>query len=136
MTQLNTLKDFLGCFLVSLKKKANTLVVFFAHVALIYGWVIGPNVLFIHSNTCSMNYLLIFNFGSFIYPSKNSWMRYFISSSQIKRLAIWNKGRWWLSRINDRMGIWLQWFHLSLNWFFCYRYQLIICLVRRCQWIK
>ena len=67
---------------------ANTLVIFFADVALIKGCVIIPNVVSIHFSTCSLKALLIFKPGLIIYPIANSFIRIFVSLSQIKPLTI------------------------------------------------
>ena len=108
-------ESFLGIFscLININN-SNTLVLFFADLYLMKGFVIGTNILFVHLFTCSLNVLLIFNFGLIIYPIENLLIHYFISSSQIKLLAIWNKGRQWLDPNNDFMGILLKWLHLSL----------------------
>ena len=109
---------------------------FLNNVALIKGCAIAPNVVSIYFFTCYLKALLKFKFGLIIYPILNSLIRFFVSLSQIKRLVIWNKGRQWFAPNNDSMGILLQWFHLSLTDFFGSRYQLLSCLVCRCQWRK
>ena len=76
--------------------------------------MIAPNVLFIHFSTCYLKDLLTCKVGLIIYPILNSFIRSLSSSIQIKRLALCNNGRQWLSPNNGNIGKRWQWLHLSL----------------------